>query len=159
MHAFLSLRKLTITRSPYTKGTILNIQIHRLETKGLIPQLDGNVHELQARIVDVIEHPMMSIVLKVELERRDLAIPAPSMILKVYDRLYSPRLREFEDPSPATSASEEQFLDFQEVHVPTIFADVRLVPQHATAGRDESLSRYTEIRATLCGIHIWVPLG
>jgi hypothetical protein len=94
------------TQIPYTKRAILSHQIHRLGTKGLIPQLDGNAHELQARIVDVIEPSTMPIVLKVGLKQRGRTIPAPSMILKVYDRLYTPQLREFKDTGPTTSASE-----------------------------------------------------
>jgi hypothetical protein len=31
-------------------------------------------------------------------------------------------------------------VDLQSVHVPTIFADVQLVPQHVTAGRDENFT-------------------
>lgn len=37
----------------------------------------------------------------------------------------------------------------QGVHVPTLFADVRLSPQHAKTGQDESLAKYTEVRAIL----------
>ncbi|KEQ68880.1 hypothetical protein M436DRAFT_76601 [Aureobasidium namibiae CBS 147.97] len=43
----------------------------------------------------------------------------------------------------------EQLVDMQGVHVPTIFADVRLPPQHAAMEKDESLAHYTEIRAIL----------
>jgi hypothetical protein len=40
-------------------------------------------------------------------------------------------------------------VNLQGVHVPMIFADVQLVPQHATAGRDENLTQCTEVRAIL----------
>jgi len=43
----------------------------------------------------------------------------------------------------------DQLVDMQRIHVPTIFADVRLPPQHAAMERNGSLSHYTEIRALL----------
>lgn len=146
----------------------------------------------------------MSIVVQVELEQEEQTAPAPRMVLKVYDRQFSPQLREFKETGPATSASEEQFIafvrqgsmpqflvdyeengpwaydewdvpkreayfyarstlshevelevydrlvDMQGVHVPTLFADVRLAAQHAAAAeQDESLAKYTEVRAIL----------
>ena len=43
----------------------------------------------------------------------------------------------------------DQLVDMQGVHVPTLFADVRLVPQKTNTGQDESLIEYTETRALL----------
>lgn len=43
----------------------------------------------------------------------------------------------------------DQLIDMQGIRVPTIFADVRLSPQHATMEQDENLAHYTEIRAIL----------
>jgi len=43
----------------------------------------------------------------------------------------------------------DQLVDMQGIHVPTVFADVRLSPQHAIMEKDESLAHYTEIRAIL----------
>jgi serine/threonine protein kinase len=43
----------------------------------------------------------------------------------------------------------DRLVDMQGIHVPTIFADVRLAPQHCTTGRDESLTQHTEVRAIL----------
>jgi hypothetical protein len=193
-------------RSPYIKGATLALKMHRPGTKSFIPQLDGSVEKLRVEIVDIIEPSTMSIVLQVELGQQDPSDPTPRMILKVYDRQYSPQLREFKDTGPATSASEEEFsrfarggfmpqflegyeqsgpwdswaygewdvakreayfyarsiqsheveleiydrlADMQGIHVPTIFADVRLAPQHGTTGKDESLTQYTEVRAIL----------
>jgi serine/threonine protein kinase len=193
-------------RSPYIKGATLALKMHRPGTKSFIPQLDGCVEKLRVEIVDIIEPSTISIVLQVELEQQDPSDPTPRMILKVYDRQYSPQLREFKDTGPATSASEDEFsrfvrggfmpqflegyeqsgpwdswaygewdvakreayfyarsiqsheveleiydrlADIQGIHVPTIFADVRLAPQHGTTGKDESLTQYTEVRAIL----------
>lgn len=191
--------------SPYTKGNTLTLKIHGPGRKNVPPQLNGHVGELlRASIIDVMEPSTMSIVLQVELEQEEQTAPAPRMVLKVYDRQFSPQLREFKETGPATSASEDQFtafvrqgsmpqfladyeengpwaydewdvpkreayfyarsalsheieleiydrlVDMQGVHVPTLFADVRLAPQHDTGGQqDESLSQYTEVRAIL----------
>ncbi|KAG5975078.1 hypothetical protein E4U55_007894 [Claviceps digitariae] len=43
----------------------------------------------------------------------------------------------------------DRLIDLQGVHVPTIFADVRLAPQHAAAGADESVAEYTQVRGIL----------
>lgn len=145
----------------------------------------------------------MSVVLHVGLEQEDQTAPMSRMILKVYDRRFSPQLREFKDTGPATSATEDQFIDFvcrgslpqfladyeelgpwaydewdaskleayfyfrstlshevelevydrlvgmQGIHVPTLFADVRLAPRKITADQDESLTEYTATRALL----------
>jgi serine/threonine protein kinase len=99
-------------RSPYLKGATLALKRHRPETKRVIPQLDGSVEDLRAKIIDVIQPSTMSVVLQVELEQRDPSNPTQMMILKVYDRQYSPQLREFKDTGPATSASEEEFSTF-----------------------------------------------
>jgi serine/threonine protein kinase len=99
-------------RSPYIKGATLTLKIYRLGTKKSIPWLNGLVGELRAKIIDVIEPSTMSIVLQVELEQQDPSDPAPRMVLKVYDRQYSPQLREFKDTGPATSASKEEFSRF-----------------------------------------------
>jgi serine/threonine protein kinase len=145
----------------------------------------------------------MSVVLHVKFEQEGQSDPTPRMVLKVYDRQFSPQLREFKDTGPATSQTEGQFTEFvrqgsmpqfladyeengpwaydewdapkreayfyarstlsheielevydrlvdmQGVHVPTLYADVRLAPQNTTTGQDESLARYTETRALL----------
>ncbi|CZT18360.1 uncharacterized protein RCC_04204 [Ramularia collo-cygni] len=145
----------------------------------------------------------MSIVVHVELEQNDKTHQTSPMILKVYDRQFSPELREFKDAGPATTVSEDAFtafaregfmpqfladyeengpyaydewdvskqeayfyarstlsheielevyerlVDMQGVHVPTVFADVRLDPQNGTVEQEESASEYTEIRAIL----------
>jgi hypothetical protein len=194
----------------------LTLKIRRPRTKGFIPQLYGDVEELQVKIVDIIEPSTMSIVLQVELEEPDPRFPAPKMILKVYDRQYSPQLREFKDTGPATSTSEDQFhafvrggsmprflmeyeengpwgswaygewdapkreayfyakstqsheveleiydrlVEMQGIHIPTIFADARLAPQHASTEKDESLTQYTEIRAVLMERIVGFPLS
>jgi hypothetical protein len=180
---------------------ILALKIHRRGIKGSIPQLDGHVQELQAKIIEVIEPSTMSIVLQVEPEQQDPSVPTLKMILKVYDRQFSPQLREFKETGPATYASEAQFCAFvrrgsvprflaeyegngpwgswahgewdvvkreacyyakstqshgveleiydrlvemQGIHVPTIFADLRLAPQHTKTERDENLVQYTQ---------------
>jgi len=125
------------------------------------------------------------------------------MVLKVYDRQFSPQLREFKDAGPATNASEDSFTafvlqgsmpqflnryeesgpwaydawdaplreayfyarsslsheielevydrldDMQGVHVPTLFADVRLGAQQTSTRQHDSLTEYTEVRALL----------
>jgi serine/threonine protein kinase len=43
----------------------------------------------------------------------------------------------------------DRLVDMQGVHVPTLFADVRLVPQKTTTGQYETLTAYTETRALL----------
>jgi hypothetical protein len=43
----------------------------------------------------------------------------------------------------------DRLVDMQGIHIPTIFADVRLTPQHGTTERDERLTQYTDIRAIL----------
>jgi serine/threonine protein kinase len=43
----------------------------------------------------------------------------------------------------------DRLVDLQGIHVPTIFADVRLVPQRATATSDENVTQYTKVRAIL----------
>jgi serine/threonine protein kinase len=101
-------------RSPYIKGATLTLKIHRPGTKKSTPWLIDLMGEVRVRIVDIIEPSTMSIVLQVDLEQeqQNPSGPAPRMILKVYDRQYSPQLREFKDTGPATSASEEEFSRF-----------------------------------------------
>lgn len=53
----------------------------------------------------------------------------------------------------------DRLVEMQGIHIPTIFADVRLAPQHATRERDESLTHYTEIRAILMGYIPGFPLS
>jgi serine/threonine protein kinase len=43
----------------------------------------------------------------------------------------------------------DHLVEMQGIHIPTIFADVRLDPQHDSPEKDESLVQYTEIRAVL----------
>lgn len=43
----------------------------------------------------------------------------------------------------------DRLVDMQGVHVPTLFADVRLAPQKTSPGQDESSTEYTEARALL----------
>lgn len=54
----------------------------------------------------------MSIVLQVELEQEEQTASALRMVLKVYDRQFSPQIREFKETGTATSASEDQFTAF-----------------------------------------------
>ncbi|KAK8090527.1 hypothetical protein PG994_000032 [Apiospora phragmitis] len=42
-----------------------------------------------------------------------------------------------------------RLVDLQGAHVPTLFADVRLTPEHSATGLDESLTEYTGIPAIL----------
>jgi serine/threonine protein kinase len=165
--------------------------------------VDDRCEELGVKIIDVVEPSTMSVVLYVELEHEEQTAPTPRMVLKVYDRQFSPQLREFKDTGPATHATEDQYTAFvcqgsmpqfladyeesgpwaydewdvpkreayfyarstlsheielevydrlvtmQGVHVPKIFADVRLVPQQTATRQDESLAEYTEVRALL----------
>jgi serine/threonine protein kinase len=90
----------------------LALKMHRPGTKRSLPWLKGLVGELRAKIIDFIEPSTMSIVLQVKLEQQNPSNPALRMILKVYDRQYSPQLREFKDTGPATRASEEEFSRF-----------------------------------------------
>ncbi|KEQ86281.1 hypothetical protein M438DRAFT_395567 [Aureobasidium pullulans EXF-150] len=145
----------------------------------------------------------MSIVLQVKLQQEERHPSDPTMILKIYDRQYSPELREFKHSGPATAETEDQFIaflrqgcmpqflldyeedgplaydewdtpkreayfyarsslsheieldvydklvDMQGIHIPTLFADVRLSPQYTVIQQDEGLTEYTEIRAIL----------
>ncbi|THW50133.1 hypothetical protein D6D21_02105 [Aureobasidium pullulans] len=43
----------------------------------------------------------------------------------------------------------DKLVDMQGIHIPTLFADVRLSPQHVVMQQDEGLTEYTEIRAIL----------
>jgi serine/threonine protein kinase len=43
----------------------------------------------------------------------------------------------------------DRLVEMQGIHVPTIFADLRLAPQHTKTERDENLVQYTGIRAIL----------
>ncbi|KAG6001436.1 hypothetical protein E4U21_004325 [Claviceps maximensis] len=209
-----------LLKSPYSEGNILTLEpgIRRPAGKNVPRQLrDGQAKELKVKVLSVIEPSTMSVVLKVALEQQAEArnegeegdeevettqVPK-MMILKIYDRQFSPQLREFEETGPATSASEEAFTEFvrkgcmepflkdieengtgdagdwdvprreayfykmasqsheieleiydrlvdlQGLHVPTIFADVRLAPQHATAEADEGLAKYSQVRGIL----------
>jgi serine/threonine protein kinase len=145
----------------------------------------------------------MSVILHVQPEQEEQTVSTPRMVLKVYDRQFSPELREFKDTGPPTSATEDHFSAFvcqgsmpqflanyeesgpsayeewdvpkreayfyarsalshevelevydrlanmQGVHVPTLFADVRLALLLSTTKQDESLTQYTETRALL----------
>jgi serine/threonine protein kinase len=192
-----------IIRSPYTKGNTLALQVQRLGSKRVLPQLGPQAGELRVKIIDVVEPSTMSVVLHVGLEQQEQTAPATRMVLKVYDRQFSPELRESKDTGLATSATEDRFtafvrqgcipqflldyeergpwaydewdvpkreayfyarstlshevelevydrlVDMQGVHVPTIFADVRLAAQQTMTKHDESLAGYTEARALL----------
>ena len=189
--------------SPYTKGKTLVLRTRRLGNRRDLPQLSDEVGELRVNIVDIVEPSTMSVVLHVGLEQDARTAPNSRMVLKVYDRQFSPQMREFKDTGPATSVSENDFTafvsqgsmpqfladyaesgpwaydewdapkreayfyarsalshevelevydrldDMQGVHVPTLFADVRLTPQHTTTEQLESLTEYTEVGALL----------
>ncbi|KAK8080180.1 hypothetical protein PG997_007998 [Apiospora hydei] len=207
--------------SPYIKGNTLTLRIHRLGSKYVPPQLNANVKELRAKIIDVVGSSDWSIVVVLELEQGDQTASAAASraVLKVYDRQFSRRLRVFHDgmskatTCPATGASEDQYTTFlrqgsmpqflahhgdmnepwplgewdlpkreayvhaectkrhdrelavydrlvheQGIHIPTLFADVRLAPQQQDAPvtmagtqllDDESLAEYREIPAIL----------
>ncbi|KAK7956565.1 uncharacterized protein PG986_005787 [Apiospora aurea] len=218
--------------SPYIKGNTLTLRIHRLGSKYIPPQLNGDVKELRAKIIDVVGSSGWSIVVVLELNQGDQnasAAASSRAVLKVYDRQFSRRLRLFHDgmfkatACPATSASEDQYTAFlrqgsmpqflarhgdmnepwplgewdmpkreayvhaecakrhdrelavydrlvheQGIHIPTLFADVRLAPQQqdapvTTAGTrlldDESLAEYREIPAILIEYTPGFPLS
>jgi len=203
MRVSLQLGKLTIIRSPYTKGNTSALKIHRLGSKHVLPHLDVQAGELRVRIIDVVEPSTMSVVLHVQPEQEVQIVSTPRMVLKVYDRQFSHKLREFKNTGPATSATEDQFAAFvcqgsmpkflanyeesgpwayekwdvpkleayfyarsalsheveleiydrlsnmQGVHVPRLFADVRLNAQRTTTKEYDNLAEYTEVRALL----------
>ncbi len=64
----------------------MNLKILCSGSTSVLPQLSGQVRELRARIVNVIEPLTMSIVLQVELEQEEQTASALRMVLKVYDR-------------------------------------------------------------------------
>lgn len=193
-------------RSPYMRGATLTLKVLRPGIKEFIPQLNDHAKELQVKITDVFEPSTMSVVLKVELEQQNSDVPAPTMVLKVYDHRHSLGLRESLSIGPATKASDEHFfalvhggflsqfseeceengawsswayakwgvggqealaylksiqshevtlkvydqlVAMQGIHVPSVFADVRLASQHVTSEENESLTQSPETRALL----------
>ncbi|THZ04217.1 hypothetical protein D6C95_03398 [Aureobasidium pullulans] len=88
------------------------LRVNRLGSKSAVPQLSDNIKELNVEIVDIIQPSTMSIVLQVKLQQEERHPSNPTMILKIYDRQYSPELREFKHSGPATAETEDEFIAF-----------------------------------------------
>ncbi|THX50990.1 hypothetical protein D6D08_09806, partial [Aureobasidium pullulans] len=84
----------------------------RLGSRSTLPKLSDNIKELNVEIVDIIQPSTMSIVLQVKLQQQERHSSSPTMILKIYDRQYSPELREFKHSGPATAETEDEFIAF-----------------------------------------------
>ncbi|THZ33298.1 hypothetical protein D6C90_08524, partial [Aureobasidium pullulans] len=106
------------------------LRMKRLGSKSAVPQLSGNVKELNVEVVDIIQPSTMCIVLQIKLQQEERHPSSPTMILKIYDRQYSPQLRKFKHSGPATAETEDQFIAFLRRGY-------------------EGLTAYTEIRAIL----------
>lgn len=119
--------------SPYAKGKILTLKVQRLGRK----QYDSLLQlsnlcagaEVQARIISVMEPSTLSTVAVVELLGQEqeqgqgpanqeqktstdalAPIPAPGVVLKIYDRQFAPELRDFKEKTgTATHESEAQY--------------------------------------------------
>jgi serine/threonine protein kinase len=98
--------------SPYIQGNFLTLKINHLGSKHAPQQLNTQTGEVRAKVTDVIEPSTMSIVVVLELEQRDRTSPCPRMALKIYDRQFSPELREFKETGPATTLSEDEYTGF-----------------------------------------------
>ncbi|THX31793.1 hypothetical protein D6D12_02638 [Aureobasidium pullulans] len=88
------------------------LRMKRLGSKSAVPQLSGNVKELNVEVVDIIQPSTMCIVLQIKLQQEERHPSSPTMILKIYDRQYSPQLRKFKHSGPATAETEDQFIAF-----------------------------------------------
>ncbi|CAG9987360.1 unnamed protein product [Clonostachys byssicola] len=105
--------------SPYYTGNILNLKIKSVGKKSSRNLENGGY--VRARIVKTLQPSTMSVVMVVELleavdQGQDPCAPGiepQKLILKMYDRRFSPHLREsLEIDGPATRETERQFLNF-----------------------------------------------
>jgi serine/threonine protein kinase len=116
--------KLIALSSPYIKGNTLALKIDHPGSKNVPPRIEDRAGEMRVTIIEVAEPSTMSVVLYVRLDREEQTACSPRMVLKVYDRQFSPQLREFKDTGPATSQTEDQFTEFvRQGSMPQFLAD------------------------------------